>query len=94
MSSDDELNAVAAEARVQLKIGGWVDESRALAEDAYGPPVNSDLRFSRARSRFTHSPPPRVTLSDEYKEMSRAVARTRAVEAGARTAGVLSNLFD
>ncbi len=88
MRADDELSTQAAEATGQLEVGRWVDESRALAEGAYGPTVKKALIEAEIAGAS-----PSVTLSDKYKEMARKAARMRAVQAGARTAAVLDELL-
>ncbi len=88
MLADDELIPQAADAGAKLEVGQWVDESYALAKEAYGPPVKKQLIEAEIAGRA-----PSVVLTEKYKEMARDVARTRAAEAAVRTAAVFDELL-
>jgi hypothetical protein len=96
-----ELAALAAKARLELDVEGWLDEDCALARSSvYSPPVLSEVQ--RFESRRAAAPPagaarpedakPEVALDTAYRQQATLAAERRAVQAGARLGALLARL--
>jgi hypothetical protein len=94
-----EMKALAAQARLELGVEGWLDEDCALARSSvYTSPVLAAVQGSLSRraaaqaagGTTSEDAKPEVALDGAYRQRATLAAERRAVQAGARLGALLA----